>query len=93
MFRVIDKSDSGKTRKLLEECSKNHGLFVCSHPDRIFDKCRAYEIEQVTACGYTQFMYDKSFKDYKEVYIDDLDRFLFELSLGAIKGYVINTEE
>lgn len=93
MFRVIDKSDSGKTRKLLEECSKNNGLFVCSHPDRIYSKCLAYGVDQVNACGYTQYIYDKSFKEYKVVYIDDLDKFLYELSIGAIRGYVITVED
>ena len=56
MYKVIDGNDTGKTRKLLTECGAD-GIFVCAHPERVFDKCRAYGIQPVKAIGYNDFKY------------------------------------
>ena len=89
MFRVIDRSDTGKTRKLLEECSKNHGLFVCAHPERVFDKCVAYGIDPVNATSYYEYIDTYEKVVIKNVYIDELEKFLKTLSGNNINGYSI----
>ena len=93
MFKVVGNPDTGKTRKLLEECAKaKNGLFVCAHPDRVFDKCKAYEIEPVQAVGYNEYICEAGF-DYCdcEIFIDELDKFLNILD-NNIKGYSITVE-
>lgn len=92
MFRVIDKPDSGKTRKLLEQCAKDKGLFVCAHPERVYDKCRAYGIDLVAACTYEQFIYDLQYDDWDKVYIDEVDKFLREYKRGKVRGYSMTVD-
>ena len=87
MFKIIDRPDSGKTKKLLEKCSKDKGLFVCAHPDRVFDKCRAYGIDPVAACNYDQYLYDADYNNWEKVYIDEIDKFIREYNKGRVKGY------
>ena len=89
MFRIIDGPDTGKTKKLLEECSKNKGLFVCAHPERVYDKCKAYGVDLVAACTYGQYIYDVGYEDWDRVYIDELDKYLKVLSKNKISGYSI----
>ena len=60
MYRVIDKRDTGKTRKLLEECAYSGGVFVCKHPDNIRSKCIAYGID------FSRIQYVYSYEDFME---------------------------
>ena len=32
MIRIIEEKNSGKTRKLMEECAKKNGTFVSANP-------------------------------------------------------------
>ena len=45
MIRIVDGRDTGKTKKLLEECSRTGGIYVCAHPERVLEKCRAYGLD------------------------------------------------
>ena len=92
MFRVIDGPDTGKTKKLLAECAKNKGLFVCAHPERVYDKCKAYGIDLVAACTYEQYIYDFNYGDW-DTYIDEVDKFLRVVGKGQIKGYSMTLEK
>ena len=96
MFRVIGNVDTGKTRKLLEECARNNGVFVCKHPERIAEKCYAYGIDisniknTMNYADYIDSLYSLGVSD--NIYIDELDSFLnvFE---DSIKGYSITVED
>ena len=72
MIAIIDKVDSGKTRKLLNACSQVDGLFICAHPERVLDKCNAYEIKSVRSSSFSQVV-DLIEKEDK-FYIDDVDK-------------------
>ena len=71
---IIDKVDSGKTRKLLNACSQADGLFICAHPERVLDKCKAYGIKPVRSASFSQVV-DLIEKDDK-FYIDDVDKLI-----------------
>ena len=74
MIAIIDKVDSGKTRKLLNACSQADGLFICAHPERVLDKCKAYGIKPVRSASFSQAVdLIKERKDDK-FYIDDVDK-------------------
>ena len=90
MYRVVDGKDTGKTRKLLEECSKNHGLFICAHPERVLEKCHAYGIDT----NFTYAGYDRSLKHVtKQVYIDELEKYVLHNLRGAeLAGYSLSLE-
>lgn len=99
MYRMIDKRDSGKTRKLLEECASNHGVFVCRHPNKVRDKCEAYGINYydiVDVLGYDDYYLAKN--DYGNLnpkyYIDELELFVQLKYLdGKLGGYSITNED
>lgn len=96
MYRVIDGNDTGKTRKLLTECGTK-GIFVCAHPERVFDKCRAYNIPAVKAVGYDDFiyllvegqLYNKD--DDRPIYIDELEKFV-KCCVPYLAGYTLTNE-
>lgn len=91
MLRIIDNVDTGKTKKLLEECIKHDGLFVCRHPERIPDKCAAYGFDTIPAfMGYNEFIFNlkNDKKAFKEVYIDELESFM--LNIINLCGYTIS---
>ena len=74
MLAIIDKVDSGKTRKLLNACSQVDDLFICAHPERVLDKCKAYNIKPVRSASFSQAV--DLIKEEKEdkFYIDDVDK-------------------
>ena len=74
MIAIIDTVDSGKTRKLLNACSQADGLFICTHPERVLDKCKAYGIKPVRSASFSQAV--DLIKEEKEdkFYIDDVDK-------------------
>lgn len=89
MIRIIDKRDTGKTKKLLEECSKEGGIFICKHPERILDKCFVYDIlfSNITPCGYDEALKLIKRKTDKNIYIDELEEFLNFLFNNKLSGY------
>lgn len=92
MYRVIDGKDTGKTKKLLTECGKNNGLYVCRHPFGVAEKCRAYGITEVTAVGYEDFLQSDDWYTRK-IYIDELEEFVDEFVGPMFSGYTLSKED
>lgn len=95
MVKFIDARDSGKTRKLLSSCCEDpKALFVCAHPQRVGDKCRAYGIPYVEAIGYDDYINavkDKSsYLEGRHIYIDEIERFVNCFS--KIDGYSLSLD-
>lgn len=90
MLKIIGRQDSGKTRQLLQNVSSNSkALVVCSNPNRMADKARAYGLYGINFISYTQYLNNiKSFLN-NDIYIDDLDLFLGCLDYN-IRGYNVN---
>lgn len=89
MFRVIDQRDTGKTRKLLEECAKNEGIFVCRHPDNVVYKCTAYGIDptDVVAIGYEDYHNAvRGVYGNMPIYVDEIENLLMYI-IPSLKGY------
>lgn len=79
MIKIIDKVETGKTKRLLAECIKNEGIFVCKNPSSVADKILNYglgqeSIKKVTAVSYDDFVYFNP--KGKPVYIDNVEKFL-----------------
>ena len=97
MYRIIDKNNTGKTRKLLEECSDKNGIFVCAHPERVLEKCQAYGIAPVEAISYEQWYmvarmgHGRPIEISKDVYIDEIGKFVREF-VPYLKGYTLTTD-
>lgn len=89
MFKVIDGNDTGKTRKLLMECSDHNGLFVCNHPERVKEKCIAYNINPIPeSIGYNDLIY---YDGRKPVYVDELEK-LITYILPNVEGYTLTKD-
>ena len=96
MYRVIAGNDTGKTKKLLTECGAA-GLFVCAHPERAADKCKAYGIPIVNAIGYEDLLnrikIEDFYNDYDEtpIYIDELEKFV-NYAFPYLAGYTLTND-
>ncbi len=97
MLRIIDSNDSGKTRKLLEEISKDpNSIIVCKHPERIVDKCINYGVSIVDAISYQDFLEiikndDANPSPRRKVYIDELEAFM-KVCCKQFEGYTLTNE-
>lgn len=97
MYRIISGNNTGKTRKLLLECAEHNGVFVCSHPERVPERCEAYGIPVVQAIGYDEWYKvarmepDKCIDNAKDVYIDEIGKFVREF-IPYLKGYTLTVD-
>lgn len=96
MYRVVAGNDTGKTKKLLTECGPT-GLFVCAHPERVGDKCKAYNIPLVTAVGYDELI-DRlkvediyNMNDNVPIYIDEIEKFV-NYAFPYLAGYTLTVD-
>lgn len=93
MYRVIDKRDTGKTKKLLKECVYNEGVFVCRHPERVQEKCIAYGLDFTKIKDvYSHANFIKRYKGSDPVYIDELEKLVLNL-VPSMNGYSITAED
>lgn len=52
MIRIIEEKNSGKTRKLMEACADNYGVFVCANPYAAREKSSC-----IWNCWYQKFYF------------------------------------
>ena len=95
MVKFIDSRDSGKTRKLLSSCCEDpKALFVCAHPYRVADKCRAYGIPCIEAIGYEEYINAVKNNDpilgNRDIYIDEIERFVSMFC--KLQGYSLSLD-
>ena len=91
MLKIIDKCDTGKTKALLQECAAKKGIFVCKHPEKVVDKCKAYGIDysNITPLSYVE-AYAASLPE-APVFVDELDEFVKRMV--NLKGYTLTLPE
>ena len=91
MYKVIRDRDTGKTKELLKKCSETGGVFVCKHPEKIWDKCKAYDIDytKITPIGYNAIW---DIVDDQLVYIDELESFISTYLNINLGGYSMTLE-
>ena len=88
MKRFIDKTSTGKTRKLMEYANDNELVFVCRNPERAKQKAIKYGLTKLECASYADFL-DGSDK----CAIDDLEDFL-HFTLGEqIQAYTLTMED
>ena len=86
MIKVMREPGSGKTKELLEYCSKNNYIMVCKDPNAMLVKSEAYGIEDVEIISYIWYLLEGK-KDKKYI-IDDIDEFIAEMGFTSnIVGY------
>lgn len=95
MIKIIDKVETGKTKKLLKECIDNEGIFVCRNPQSVPDKIVNYgfdraDLNKIISLSYSEFLYKEHAKG-KPVYIDDVEKFLINVD-RYIMGFSATNE-
>jgi hypothetical protein len=58
MYRIIDDRGTGKTSRLMLIAKENNALFVCSNPDAMRYKAKAYGIDGIEFISYGEFFHD-----------------------------------
>lgn len=89
MVKFIRGKDTGKTKELLKACAEVDGLFVCKHPERVDDKCRAYGLPLVRAIGYE--MLNLVDTENENIFIDEAGE-LLKYNYPTLKGYSLTVE-
>lgn len=91
MYQIIDSRGSGKTSRLMLLAKENNGVLVCSNPEAMKAKARAYGLvgfDIISYYDYFQHNYDYG----KMVFIDELE--LYVRSLGNnVSGYTLSIED
>lgn len=84
MFRIIDEPGTGKTLKLMEECNKNKGIFVCRNVEKALYIALENGFSDITFYSYDVF--DFNYLYNKPVYIDELTKFI-QFKVRDFNGY------
>ncbi len=93
MIRIIEDKDTGKTRRLMEECAKVNGVFVCANPSRMIFKARDYGLFGFDIISYYDYVNGVHDYRYTKCFIDELENFVYEVSNGNnLSGYTISLE-
>ena len=91
MYRIIDEKNTGKTSRLMLIAKENNAIFVCSSPEAMQVKAKAYGIEDIKFKSYADFIrdYDPEIKTYV---VDELEPFINEIFTSGPKliGYTLS---
>ena len=93
MYRIIDERGAGKTSRLMLIAKENNAIFVCSNPDAMRVKAKAYGIEGIEFKSYGDFIHDFD-PDITTYVVDELETFIQQVfSFGPqLIGYTISKE-
>lgn len=94
MYRIIDDRGTGKTSRLMLIAKENNALFVCSNPDAMRYKAKAYGIEDIEFISYSEFFHDYKGQRNVKYVIDELENFLRSTMFYSTElvGYTLSVE-
>ena len=91
MIRVIDGRGSGKTSKLMEIAKENNAMFVCSNPQAMEVKARAYGISDIKFISYHDFV---TSYETGNIVIDEAEQFVKSImGDNQLIGYSLTIED
>lgn len=85
MYQVIDVRGSGKTGRLMLLAKENNGVLVCSNPNAMASKARAYGLTGFDIISYSDY-FNHNYEYGKMVFIDELDTCVKSLG-NILNGY------
>lgn len=91
MYQIIDKRGSGKTSRLMLLAKEYNGVLVCSNPEAMKTKARAYGLVGFDIISYYDY-FNHNYEYGKAVFIDELDSYVKSLG-NNISGYTISVED
>lgn len=94
MYRIIDDRGTGKTSRLMLIAKENNALFVCSNPDAMRYKAKAYGIDGIEFISYGEFFHDYHGHTDTKYVIDELENFLHSTMFYSTEliGYTLSVE-
>lgn len=94
MYRIIDDRGTGKTSRLMLIAKENNALFVCSNPDAMRYKAKAYGIDSIEFISYDEFFHDYRGQKNVKYVIDELENFLRSIMFYSTElvGYTLSVE-
>ena len=99
MIKIIDGRGTGKSSRLLLLAKENNGVIVCENPRQMSEKAYRYGIVGIDYVSYAEYWgYSAVNSDTmeilnsKNVYIDDLSKFL-NFYDANISGYCESSED
>ncbi len=95
MYRIVEGSGTGKTRRLMQFAKDSNATYVCSNPDAMAYKAQKYGIDGIHFISYGDFMVHKNHYPNEKYVIDELENFLTDSSLfyqSDLLGYTISVE-
>ena len=94
MYRIIDDRGTGKTSRLMLIAKENNALFVCSNPDAMRYKARAYGIDGIEFISYGEFFHNYKGQRNVKYVIDELENFLRSTMFYSTElvGYTLSVE-
>lgn len=94
MYRIIDDRGTGKTSRLMLIAKENNALFVCSNPDAMRYKAKAYGIDGIEFISYGEFFHDYRGQRNVKYVIDELENFLRSTMFYSTElvGYTLSVE-
>lgn len=94
MYRIIDDRGTGKTSRLMLIAKENNALFVCSNPDAMRYKARAYGIDGIEFISYGEFFHNYKGQINVKYVIDELENFLRSTMFYSTElvGYTLSVE-
>lgn len=94
MYRIIDDRGTGKTSRLMLIAKENNALFVCSNPDAMRYKAKAYGIDGIEFISYGEFFHDYRGQRNIKYVIDELENFLRSTMFYSTEliGYTLSVE-
>ncbi len=94
MYRIIDDRGTGKTSRLMLIAKENNALFVCSNPDAMRYKAKAYGIDGIEFISYGEFFHNYRGQRNVKYVIDELENFLRSTMFYSTEliGYTLSVE-
>ena len=87
---IVNTSDSGKTRKMLEEAKKSGAVVVCKYPLNMQNKANAYGLPNLQFMSYDEF--NDGSVDAEKVAIDEIGDFIAYIYGAKLDSFTMTVE-
>lgn len=91
MKKIIGKSSTGKTKKLMVAAHEANGVIICKNVEKFRNKAYNYGFTNIDFLSYEDYFTKNEILE-KPVFIDEAEDFL-KYGVENFSGYTITSEE
>lgn len=94
MYRIIEGRGTGKTSRLMLLAKENNATFVCSNPDAMRYKAKAYGIDGIYFISYGDFFNHYNEYSNQKYVVDEMEVFIQQALFyhNELLGYTLSIE-